>query len=209
MSENSKVIVIDNDHDILYTVKEICEYCNYTVFTADNGEEGYQLALKEKPELIVIDYHMPGWDGLFTVKKIHQVMPDIAILVLTVDENQETAELFLEAGATDFAVKPIIAPDLIARMKINLQLRSIQSNLVVKQEQDYIEKGISAKTLDLIIKYMKEQKSPVTLHDISTSVNLSYKTVHKYILYLVNNNQVETVHQYGTIGRPKNKYRIL
>lgn len=209
MSENTKVIVIDDNHDILFTVKEICEFCDYTVFTADKGEVGYKLALVEKPDLIIIDYHMPGWDGLLTVKKIHQSMPEIAILVLTVDENQETAEEFLKAGATDFAVKPIKAPDLIARMKINLQLKDMQSQLVSNQEQEYIEKGISAITLEKIENFMQGQSQPLTIQDVSNSVELSYKTVHRYIQYLVESNRVETIHQYGTIGRPKNRYQII
>jgi len=209
MSNNIKVIVIDNDHDILFTVKEVCEFCDYTVFTADRGEKGYKLALEVKPELIIIDYHMPGWDGLQTVKKIHKALPEVAILVLTVDENQETAEKFLQAGATDFAIKPIKAPDLIARMKINLQLQSMQSQQAVKQEQEYIDKGMSAITLEKIVGFMRSQSTPVTLHEVSTSVELSYKTVHKYMQYLVENKQAETIHQYGIIGRPKNRYQII
>ena len=209
MSEKIKVIVIDDNHDILFTVKEICEFCDYTVHTADQGEIGYKLAMKIKPDLIIIDYHMPGWDGLLTVKKIHKELPEVAILVLTVDENQETAEEFLKAGATDFAIKPIKAPDLIARMKINLQLKTMQSRLVINQEQEYIEKGISALTLGKIETFMREQKSPVTLQEVSQSVELSYKTVHRYIQYLVESNRAETIHQYGTIGRPKNRYQIL
>jgi len=208
MSKNVKVIVIDDNPDILFTVKEICEYCNYTVFTTDQGEDGYKIALREKPNLIIIDYHMPGWDGLLTVKKIHKSLPDVAILVLTVDENQETADEFLKAGATDFTIKPIKAPDLIARMKINLQLKSVQSQLVSNQEQEYIEKGISALTLEKIENYMIEQSNPVTIQDVAISVELSYKTVHRYIQYLVENNRAETIHQYGTIGRPKNRYKI-
>lgn len=209
MSENIKVIIIDNDQDILFTVTEICEFCNYTVFTADRGEEGYKIALREKPDLIIIDYHMPGWDGLLTVKKIHGSLPEVAILVLTVDENQETADEFLKAGATDFTIKPIKAPDLIARMKINLQLKSIQPQLLSNQEQEYIEKGISRFTLENIENYMLEQNTPVTIQGVSISVELSYKTVHRYIQYLVENNRAETIHQYGTIGRPKNRYKIL
>jgi two-component system response regulator DctR len=209
MSKDIKVIVIDDNHDILFTVKEICEFCDYTVFTADSGEEGYKLALRETPDLIIIDYHMPGWDGLLTVKKIHKSLPDVAILVLTVDENQETAEEFLSAGATDFAIKPIKAPDLIARLKINLQLKSIQSQLVSNQEQEYIEKGISEHTLVKIAHVMGQESTPMTIQEVSTSVDLSYKTVHRYIQYLVENNRVETIHQYGTIGRPKNRYRLL
>lgn len=209
MSEKIKVVVIDDDHDILFTVKEICEFCDYTVFTANHGEEGYKLTLMEKPDLIIIDYHMPGWDGLITVKKIHKSLPDVAILVLTVDENQETADEFLKAGATDFTIKPIKAPDLIARMKINLQLKSVQSQLVSNQEQEYIEKGISVVTLDKIETFMVTQKNPVTIQEVATSVALSYKTVHRYIQYLVESNRAETIHQYGTIGRPKNRYKII
>ncbi len=209
MLDSTKILIIDDDQDILYTVREICEFCNYKVYTENSGETGYNTALRIKPDLVIVDYHMPGWDGLMTVRKIHEALPNTLIMVLTVDENQDTANKFLLAGATDFSVKPIKAPDLISRIKINLQLHEAQTHLHTKTEQSYLEKGISALTLDKIKECMRAQKNPSTIHDISAGVDLAYKTVHKYVQYLVEHNQVEIVHQYGTLGRPRNQYRLI
>jgi len=209
MPDTTKIVIIDDDLDILYTVSEICEFCDYKVFTANNGEDGYQLTLKEKPDLVIVDYHMPGWDGMLTVKKIHAALPNVLIMVLTVDENQEIADKFLSVGASDFSVKPIKAPDLIARIKINLQLNEMKTHMHSKTEQAYIEKGISVLTLDKIRIYLKKQLNTVTIQDVSTGVSLSYKTVHRYIQYMVDNHEVEIIHQYGTLGRPKNQYKLF
>ena len=107
-----KILVIDDEIDIVYTIKEICEFSGFEVFTASNGKDGLEICKKEEPNLIVLDYHMPGWDGLKTVEKIKEVDETVSILVLTVDERQEIANKFIETGATDFAIKPIKAPEI-------------------------------------------------------------------------------------------------
>ena len=99
-----RIIIIDDEPDILYTIKEICLHGGWEAVTATNGRQGYELCRLHKPNLAIVDYHMPDWDGLTTVKKIRQMDNSVSILVLTVDERQETAEKFIEAGATDFAI---------------------------------------------------------------------------------------------------------
>ncbi|MEA4846463.1 MAG: response regulator, partial [Clostridiaceae bacterium] len=123
-----KIVIIDDEQDILYTIKEICLYGGWKAATALNGRQGYELCTQYRPSLVMVDYHMPDWDGLTTVKKIRQMDNEISILVLTVDERQEIAEKFIAAGATDFAVKPIKSPDLISRIKINLKINEVQKN---------------------------------------------------------------------------------
>ena len=102
----SKIVIIDDESDILYTIKEICMHGGWEVATASNGKQGYELCKIHKPNLAIVDYHMPDWDGLTTVKRIRQLDNDLSILVLTVDERQEIADKFITAGATDFAIKP-------------------------------------------------------------------------------------------------------
>jgi two-component system response regulator DctR len=133
----------------------------------------------------------------------------VSILVLTVDERQETAEKFIAAGATDFAIKPIKSPDLISRIKMNLRINEIQQKYMEERHQVYIDKGISPATLSIICDYLREQKEGVTIDDITIGLNLAYQTVHRYVQYLIEENKIETVPIYGQIGRPKNKYKLL
>jgi two-component system response regulator DctR len=203
-----KIIIIDDDEDILFTIKEICNYSGYEAYTTTSGEEALELIKLHNPQLVIVDYHMPKWDGLTTVKKIRTLERNIAILVLTVDERQEISDKFMAVGATDFAIKPIKAPDLMSRISVNLQIQDIQSKMQEKQEQTYLEKGISSATLKLITDFLLSQTEEVTMETITSGVGLAYQTVHRYIQYLVEKESVEVIPIYGQLGRPKNKYKL-
>ena len=205
----SKIVIIDDEPDILYTITEICSLGGWETATALNGRQGYELCKINKPNLVIVDYHMPDWDGLTTVKKIRQLDNSVSILVLTVDERQEVAEKFINAGATDFAIKPIKSPDLISRIKVNLRINEIQKKHIAEKQQIYIEKGISPATLSIIYDYLNKQDIELTIDDIAIGLNLAYQTVHRYIQYLLEEKKIETVPIYGPIGRPKNKYKLL
>lgn len=204
-----KIVIIDDEPDILYTIKEICSYGGWETATALYGRQGYELCKINKPNLVIVDYHMPDWDGLTTVKKIRQLDNTVSILVLTVDERQEIAERFITAGATDFAIKPIKSPDLISRIKINLKINEIQKKYMAKKQHVFIEKGISPATLSIICDYLRSEATGLTIDDIAIGLNLAYQTVHRYVQYLIEEKKIEIVPIYGQIGRPKNKYKLL
>lgn len=207
-ASTKKIVVIDDEPDIQYTIKEICLYGGWDAIIAESGMQGYELCKIHNPSIVIVDYHMPDWDGLTTVKKIRQLDNAVSILVLTVDERQEIAEKFIAAGATDFAIKPIKSPDLISRINMNLKINEIQKRYSEERQQIFIDKGISPATLSIICDYLKEQKEGLTIDEITAGVNLAYQTVHRYIQYLIEENKLEIIPIYGQIGRPKNKYKI-
>lgn len=207
MNKTKKILIIDDEVDIQYTIKEICIYAGWNPILAKSAKDGYELCKFHNPNLVIVDYHMPDWDGLTTVKKIRQVDNSTSILVLTVDERQEIAEKFIAAGANDFAIKPIKSPDLISRIKINLKVNEIQQKFAKEKQQTLIDKGISPATLSVISDYMKEQKEGLTIDEITNGLDLAYQTVHRYIQHLIEEGKVETLPIYGQLGRPKNKYK--
>jgi len=204
-----KIIVIDDEEDILYTIKEICGFGGYDVSTATSGRKGYELCKKYKPQLVIVDYHMPDWDGINTVKKIRDMDPAVSILVLTVDERQEISDKFIEVGATDFAIKPIKAPDLICRIKVNLKIHEITKKNIADKANAFVDKGISPATLNLIWNFLLIQDEDITIEEIANGMNLAYQTVHRYVQYLIEHEKLELIPVYGQIGRPKNKYRVM
>ena len=209
MSERSKILVIDDEADIVYTIKEICEFAGYDVVTANEGLTGIELFKKHRPNLIIVDYHMPKYDGLITVKKIRKIDDTVAILVLTVDERHEVLDKFMEVGATDFSVKPVKAPDLIARINVNLRINAMQVQNKKDKESVFVDKGISVATLKMIEDYLKTNPKEQSIKEISLGVELAYQTVHRYIQYLVDKKRVELVLKYGKVGRPLNHYKLI
>ena len=207
--DNYKIVIVDDEEDILFTIQEICSFGGYEIFKATNGKAGYELCKLYQPNLVIVDYHMPGWDGLTTVKKIRDRFPAVSILVLTVDERQEVSDRFMEVGATDFAIKPIKAPDLIARIKVNLQINEIQKKIAEDRQSAFVDKGISPATLSIIKDYLRQQNGSLTIEEITNGINLAYQTVHRYVQYLLEKEQLEVIPEYGQLGRPKNRYKLL
>lgn len=204
----TKILVIDDDADIRYTISEICRFGGWTPLEASNGQEGINIFKANQPELVMVDYHMPVKNGIETVAAIREIDSLVPILVLTVDERQEIADSFLDQGATDFALKPIKAPDLIARIRINLKIGELQKIKQQQQEEVFVTKGISAGTLNIVEGFLKQQREALTIEEITKGVSLAYQTVHRYLMYLVAEGGVITECDYGKVGRPRNRYKL-
>jgi len=203
--DNIKILVVDDDTSVRYTLQEICRLGGWQVVEAANGQDGLARLKEEKLDLVILDYHMPEMDGLEAVQQIRTWDSQVPILVLTVDERQSIADAFLAAGASDFALKPIKAPDLIARIRVHL---NITKNNRQKNHEAYVVKGISSATLRLIQEFLENSPHPVTIEEITSGVNLAYQTVHRYLNYLVEEGRVVVECDYGRVGRPKNRYRL-
>ncbi len=211
MRSNGKrsVIVIDDDPDIRFTIGEICSYAGYEATFASSGEIGYRIAKDDRPDLAIVDYHMPGWDGVKTVRALSALGYGMAIIVLTVDERQEIAERFMEAGASDFAVKPIKAPDLLARIRVNLRIRDLYAGMAERREGLDLDKGMSPATMRLVADYLATLKEPATAETVAGGTGLAYQTVHRYLQELVQRGLARVEPVYGQLGRPKNHYESI
>lgn len=203
----ASILIIDDDEDIRFTLEEICQSGGFVVESASRGSDGLTRILGGAFDLVIVDYHMPEWDGLTTVKRIREINQEIGILVLTVDERQEIADRFMAAGATDFALKPIKAVDLLSRIRLNLSIVSMHRSLQAKHEQVFLEKGISSATLSLFTAYFQSTPEPVQLEAVVKAVGFAYQTTHRYIQYMVEQGLLIVEPLYGQLGRPKNTYR--
>ncbi|HHY10507.1 MAG TPA: response regulator, partial [Firmicutes bacterium] len=121
-----KILAVDDDHDVLFTLQAIAEVGNFQMTTLDDGLAAVELLKKQPFDLVIVDYYMPQMNGMELVKEIRAFDQRIPILVLTVDESLAIANRFLEIGATDFATKPIRVADLISRINVHLDLNSSQ-----------------------------------------------------------------------------------
>lgn len=201
-----KILIIDDNKDILFALSEILSFKNWEALTATNVEDGIDIFKDEAIDLVIIDYHMPVVNGMLGVKLLRSISSTVPIIVLTVEESQEIADAFIEAGASDFALKPIKAPDLLSRLTVHMKAKQ-----EVKETSSYKEytKGISLTTLDIIESYMKSMNESMTISKISKETGLAYQTVHRYLYHLVSHDVVELEQDYGKIGRPKQHYKWI
>lgn len=121
MPAGPRILAVDDDEGILYTLRAIAEVAGWEATTASKpGDVLGLLDAGARFDVIVVDYHMPDMDGVALVRAIRQRDPSVPVVVLTVDERLALAERFREAGADDFAVKPIKAADFISRIRVHL-----------------------------------------------------------------------------------------
>lgn len=194
------ILAIDDDADILYTIEQIGQFQGWRMLTAQSQEVALAVIRTETPDLIIVDYHMPGMGGVGIVKQIRRTMSRVPILVLTVEERDSVMERFMSAGATDYALKPIKAVDLISRIKVHLNYCERSSYY------ENVEKGISKLTLQTLADYLKREKRFLDMEQIEKGTGMKQKTLYRYLKYLSEDHKIELKYQYRDTGRPKTLY---
>jgi type IV pilus assembly protein PilB len=114
-----KVLVVEDSPTIMSVIKYFLEIEGFEVFSAENGLLGLEMALKERPDVIVSDVMMPGMGGVDMVKALRAdpVMKNVRILMLTSESSVEAEAEGLSAGADDYILKPVEPRRLAARVK--------------------------------------------------------------------------------------------
>lgn len=120
------ILVIEDEIAIVDILKFNLTKSGYRVIVAYDGEEGYNLAVTEKPDLILLDVMLPKMDGFEVCKKIREKQSTPIIMVTARDEEVDKI-VGLELGADDYITKPYSVRELIARIKANLRRNSVDS----------------------------------------------------------------------------------
>ena len=109
MRNNVKILVVDDEEDVVEILRYNLKKENYQVITASNGKEAIDIALNEIPDLIIMDIRMPGLNGIETcriMRKMEQ-LKNTPVLFLTADSDEYTTMSAFDAGANHFITKPI------------------------------------------------------------------------------------------------------
>ncbi|MFN3952533.1 MAG: response regulator transcription factor [Thermaurantimonas sp.] len=118
-----KILVVDDDPDILEILSYNLKKEGYQVLTASNGEDALKAAKLERPELVVLDVMMPGIDGMETCEKIRNSpeLSNVLIAFLTARSEDYSQIAGLEVGADDYITKPIKPKVFLSRIKALLR----------------------------------------------------------------------------------------
>ena len=117
MKETLKVLIVDDEPDVVEILRYNLTKEKYEVFTAYNGIDALALAIKNTPDLIIMDIRMPGISGIETCRKIRLInsLKTTPVLFLTADSDEYTTMNAFEAGANHFITKPI-RPSILLEM---------------------------------------------------------------------------------------------
>ncbi|ALI25063.1 DNA-binding response regulator [Mycolicibacterium fortuitum] len=118
-----RVLVVDDDPDVLASLERGLRLSGFTVSTAVDGAEALRSATETRPDAIVLDINMPVLDGVSVVTALRAMDNDVPVCVLSARSSVDDRVAGLEAGADDYLVKPFVLQELVARVKALLRRR--------------------------------------------------------------------------------------
>ena len=140
----SKILIVDDDKNLLEVIKYNLEKDGCSVILAEDGTQAVEIAHREKPDLIILDVMLPGIDG-FEVCRILRKEMSVPILMLSAKTDEIDKVVGLELGADDYITKPFSVRELMARVRAALRRR--ESN-----EQHTLSNKLKETNGNLIIK---------------------------------------------------------
>jgi len=117
-TKTKKILVVDDEPDVVMVVSKILKYNGYDVITADDGLQCLDKAESEQPDLILLDKKMPNMDGQTTLVKLHasRKTVNIPVIMFTSCTNGEDIDSAQKSGAVEYVAKPFDRPVLLEKI---------------------------------------------------------------------------------------------
>jgi two-component system, OmpR family, alkaline phosphatase synthesis response regulator PhoP len=144
MSENTfKILLVDDEVDILEFISYNLEKEGYKVYTAKNGADAIKIAEKKLPHLIILDVMMPEMDGIAACEELRKIpsLKNTIIAFLTARGEDYSQIAGFEAGADDYITKPVRPKVLVSRVKALLKRTGETTQAVVIQDSNTVAIG--------------------------------------------------------------------
>lgn len=155
--DKKTILVVDDEPNIVDLLVFNLEKEGYDTIVANDGITAVDMALKEKPDLILLDVMIPKLDGISVCKKIRYALniSNIPILMISARDTESDKIVGLEMGADDYITKPFQTRELMARIKANLRKAELNSNMEMYQNSKQEDKSDIIKVGDLSLDLKK------------------------------------------------------
>ncbi|GAA0489398.1 response regulator transcription factor [Alkalibacterium sp. s-m-22] len=135
-----KVLIVEDEQSILKLLQYNLEKEGYEVSGAMDGKEGYEMALNNSYDIILLDLMLPGMDGMDVCRELRREKIDAPIIMLTAKDSEIDKIVGLELGADDYMTKPFSPREVTARMKAIF--RRMERNSASKEQSDELTEDI-------------------------------------------------------------------
>lgn len=146
--DKKTILIVDDEQHIVDILVYNLEKEGYNTLQANDGVTAVDIALAQKPDLILLDIMLPKMDGLAVCKRIRHTL-NVPILMLTAKDEEIDKILGLELGADDYVTKPFSVRELMARIKANLRKAEVSSRTVEEKEDNTNKIVVGDLSLDL------------------------------------------------------------
>lgn len=223
-----KVIIVEDDPMVAAINRQYVELSSsfHVESIFKNGVLALQYLQNKSVDLIILDYYTPQMNGDEFIDQLHAAGKTPAIIMVTSANDADTVHKLISRGVTDYLVKPFeyerfqAALDRFDKRQKEMQAAASTSDLgqneidkLFSPAEVYtpkvpLTKGLNERTLELIKSYLSDHPDEVfSSEQLSEQVHLSRITVRRYLNYLVETNELVSMIDYQTGGRPSIKYR--
>lgn len=137
----TKILLVEDEASIRKFIKINLEREGFEVFEAGSGEEGLEIAEKEKPAIVLLDIMLPGMDGFEVCDRLRKSFPHLGIIMLTAKAEDYDKIMGLQSGTDDYLTKPFNPTELTLRIK-SLERRLGSDSKEEKKGERFLESGI-------------------------------------------------------------------
>jgi diguanylate cyclase (GGDEF)-like protein len=132
-----RILIADDSRVDRFLLKNLLTRGGHEVIVAEDGVESWNILQTETPDLVILDWQMPGMDGVEVCRRLRQLedRPYVFIILLTGNDEKEQLLEGLRAGADDYLTKPVDAALLRARLEVAQRILALQANLLAAQAQ--------------------------------------------------------------------------
>ncbi|MBK8287768.1 MAG: phosphate regulon transcriptional regulator PhoB [Cellvibrionales bacterium] len=129
-ADTATILVVDDEHAIADMICTSLELAGFHCLRADNAQQAHALIIDEKPDLVLLDWMMPGTSGLELARRLrrHELTARLPLIMLTAKGEEDNRIQGLDAGADDYITKPFSTRELTARVQAVLRRSSTTEN---------------------------------------------------------------------------------
>lgn len=127
---NQKILVVDDEMAIRDMLTMALEAGGYSVIQAENAQEAYTIIIDQSPDLILLDWMMPGTSGLELLRRLkkNELTEKLPVVMLTAKTEEDDTIVGLDSGADDYLIKPFSPRELVSRVKAVLRRSERESS---------------------------------------------------------------------------------
>ncbi len=223
--EPIKVIIVEDDPMVLKINREYIEKINDFIVeaTATTGKAALKLIAQTKPDLVILDIYLPDMNGVSVLQNMRLNQMPTDVILVTAARDSETIQSVFRSGAIDYIIKPFKMERLQSALEsYKLLYARLQKKDSLDQEaldslktasritgHEPLPKGLNDVTLRQIFLFMLKDKESMSAEEVAEGVGLARVTARRYLDHLEKTGKLKLEVQYGSVGRPINRYKIL
>ncbi|MGG1677876.1 response regulator [Neobacillus sp. NRS-1170] len=224
--EPIRILIVEDDPMVMEINAEfVSKLPGFTlVGKAFSGKDALSLIKEVHPNLVLLDYFLPDMNGFSLLQLIRNENYPLDAILLTANRDPQHVQEIFRAGVVDYIVKPFRFDrfqsaleqyrNTFKKFKENRPLEQADLDAMTRvqtkqpEHEESLPKGLNDRTMKQVLQFLEGHTEPLSSDEVAAGTGLARVTVRRYLEYLEKKGDIIMEIQYGSVGRPINKYRL-